>query len=144
MNSACSSFRIDLTGFLVGLLFAVWPSAVAPAEPQDAPRTVFYVSTKGRDQWSGRLPAPDAKQQDGPFATLAAARNAIRRLRSENRLPGPVEVVVLGGTYHLAEPLVLTPEDTGTEKQPVTWSAYPGHRTGDCGEHRRRTRPGTA
>ena len=97
------------------------------AQAAETATIVFYVSPRGNDQWSGRLPAADARQQDGPFAKLSAARDAIRRLRRENRLAGPVDVLLLEGTYHLAEPFVLTAEDTGTEKQPITYRAYPGH-----------------
>ena len=61
---------------------------VGEPESQDPAKLVFYVSTLGNDQWSGRLPAPAANRQDGPLATLTAARNAIRRLKSQNNLPG--------------------------------------------------------
>jgi len=114
-------------GCLFCLSVMLWPSLAETVESQDSGRIVFYVSTKGSDQWSGRLPAPAANQQDGPFATLTAARNAIRCWKAANDLPGAVEVMVLDGTYHLAEPFVLTAEDTGTEKQPITYGAYPGH-----------------
>ena len=30
------------------------------------------------------------------------------------------------GTYELVEPIVFTPEDSGTETRPVTWAAFPG------------------
>ena len=88
---------------------------------------VFYVSTSGSDQWSGKLPAPAADCQDGPFATLTAARNAVRGLKAAGNPPDGMEVRVLEGTYHLVEPLVLTSEDGGIEKCPVTYMAYPGH-----------------
>jgi hypothetical protein len=39
-----------------------------------------------------------------------------------------VNIVLRGGTYWLTEPLVLGPEDSGSEKLPVTWSAYPGEK----------------
>ena len=35
--------------------------------------------------------------------------------------------MVLEGTYHLAEPFVLTAEDSGTPQQPIRYTAYPGH-----------------
>ena len=38
----------------------------------------WYVSPFGRDTWSGRLPQPNADGTDGPFATLARARAAMR------------------------------------------------------------------
>ena len=42
------------------------------AAPKPAPG-VFFVATNGNDLWSGRLPAPNRKGTDGPFATLPAA-----------------------------------------------------------------------
>ena len=41
----------------------------------------FYVSTKGNDAWSGRLSGPNREGTDGPFATLAKARDAVRSLK---------------------------------------------------------------
>jgi len=107
---------------LAGLLLLV-SSDVGRADE----KSVLYVSPRGNDRWSGRLPAPDDTQQDGPLATLIGARDAIRRMRKENRLTGAVDVMLLDGTYRLAEPLVLTAEDSGGAESPVTWTAFPGH-----------------
>ena len=85
----------------------------------------FYVSPRGNDRWAGRLPAPNPLGTDGPFATLVGARNAVRELRSGQRIPGPVTVMVLGGTYCLTEPLVLSNRDSGSEAEPITYAAYP-------------------
>ncbi|MGE3777781.1 MAG: right-handed parallel beta-helix repeat-containing protein, partial [Pirellulaceae bacterium] len=95
--------------------------------PPEAKKSVLYVSPRGDDRWSGRLPAPDDAQFDGPLATLVGARDAIRRLRKEKRLAGAIEVMLLGGTYRLSEPLVLTSEDSGSTESPITWTAFPGH-----------------
>jgi hypothetical protein len=113
--------------FLVCLcLIAAQPrTAIAGTTP--ASSTVFYVSTLGNDQWSGRTPFPAKDGGDGPLATLAAARDAIRRLKSANRFTAPMEVMVLDGVYSLSEPLILTSDDSGTEEFPITYTAYPGH-----------------
>ncbi len=87
---------------------------------------IFYVATNGDDRWSGRLPAPNAAHTDGPLATLTGARDAIRRLRLEGALRGPVEVQVRSGVYLMSEPLRLGPGDSGTEQSPVTYRAFPG------------------
>ena len=87
----------------------------------------LYVATGGNDAWSGRLGAPNAERTDGPFATPARARDAVRRLKQQG-LREPVTVLVRGGTYYLAEPLVLAPEDSGTETLPVTYAACPGEK----------------
>ena len=71
----------------------------------------FYVATNGNDAWSGRLPAPNAAGTDGPFATLARARDAIRELKATVSLQQPVKVLVRGGTYYMPETLVLGSED---------------------------------
>ena len=92
----------------------LWAAGVAGA-------ATLYVSNSGRAGWSGRLEAPNPQGTDGPLPSLAAARDAIRSLRG-----GRAEsftVMVRGGIYRLAEPLVLGPEDSS-----VTWAAYPGER----------------
>lgn len=85
----------------------------------------LFVATDGDDRWSGTAPAVTADGADGPLATLARARDALRGLRAQGEA-APVTVLVRGGTYRLTEPLVLTPEDSGTPGCPVTYRAYPG------------------
>ena len=58
--------------------------------------TTFFVSTVGRDSWSGKLCCPNADQTDGPFATPSRARVAARFLGSDVRR----RIVVRGGTYY--------------------------------------------
>ena len=55
----------------------------------------FYVATNGSDAWSGRLPAPNAKKTDGPFATLLRARDAARAATMKKQKT----VFVRAGTY---------------------------------------------
>lgn len=86
----------------------------------------LYVATNGNDTWSGTLPAPNDAGTDGPFASLLRARDAVRDLRVDGALPGPVAVQIRGGKYYLTETLTLGSEDSGTEAAPVTWAAYPG------------------
>ena len=86
----------------------------------------FYVATDGDDGWSGKLPEAEAGRADGPFATIARARDAVRALIAGAESSGPVTVMVRGGTYFLDETIVLGPEDGGTEDGPVTYAAYPG------------------
>ena len=92
----------------------------------------LYVSTEGRDTWSGRLPSPSADGQDGPLASIAGARDRLRLIRSgvynprwgavEDRLDGAVTVHVAGGVFPVAEPIQFTPADS----YPVTFRAVPG------------------
>lgn len=83
----------------------------------------FYVATDGNDQWSGTLTSPDLSRNDGPFATLQRARDAIRELRQKGSNDG-FTVLVRGGVYQLNETFILEPEDSGTESQPVVYRAF--------------------
>jgi parallel beta-helix repeat protein len=88
------------------------------------PSIVFYVSTAGNEAWSGKIAQPDAGHKDGPFATLAAARDAIRNLKAQGLLTQPVTVYVRGGNYALSQPLLFTVADSGTEQTPISYAAY--------------------
>ncbi len=94
----------------------------ASAEP-----VTFYVAPGGNDAWSGRAAEPNAAENDGPFATLGRAQEALRALRSDGVLPGPVTVRIRG-THRLTEPLVITPDDSGTAECSVTFTGYEGER----------------
>ena len=87
-------------------------------QTENMDQAVFYVATDGNDSWSGEL--------DAPFATLSRAMEAVRDLKNEQDglLKQPVMVYLRGGTYFLDEPLILTPDDSGTEDCPVTIAAY--------------------
>lgn len=95
----------------------------------------FYVSPDGNDAWSGRLEVVDADRSDGPLASLGGARDAIRRLKFDagGELPGPVTVLVRGGTYTMETPLRLLGGDSGTAACPVTYMAYPDETPRLCG-----------
>ncbi len=80
---------------------------------------VVYVSPSGSDAGDG--------SKDQPVASLTGARDALRRLRAGG-MTGPARVVVADGTYRFTQPLVLTPEDGGTEAAPVRYEAAPGAR----------------
>jgi len=115
------SIRIFKTiGFSIALLLFFWVVLLDTEH-----EACFYVSTKGNDSWSGRIPAPNAQGNDGPFATLEKARDAIRCLKESGPLPqGGVTVDILGGTYQINETFKLTSEDSGTKNAPLTWRAY--------------------
>ena len=87
---------------------------------------VFHVAPDGSDLWSGKLPAPAADRSDGPFATVARARDAVRALNTKKPLKTPVRVLLRGGLHFLPETLVFTPADSGTATCPITYAAYPG------------------
>jgi Right handed beta helix region len=84
----------------------------------------FYVATNGSDAWSGTHPLPDQSKTDGPFASLEAARDAVRKLKRSIHSPKDITVWILGGTYPRESTFELTEEDGGTAASPVTWRAY--------------------
>jgi hypothetical protein len=86
----------------------------------------FFVSPRGRDTWSGKRAHPGAN--DGPFATVARARQAVRALRTALKQPRRVRVVLRGGTYYLDAPLEFGPDDSGTEQAPVVYAAATGEK----------------
>ncbi|NMC20552.1 MAG: hypothetical protein GYA33_09040, partial [Thermogutta sp.] len=96
-------------------------SITAPCEVSAA--VSLYVAPGGNDQWSGRQAAPNAEKTDGPLATPTGARDAVRKLRAGGE-KGPVTVLFRGGTYWMAEPLVLEPQDSGTGEGPVVYAAF--------------------
>lgn len=62
-----------------------------------------------------------------PGESLERARDQIREMRREGRLPrGPITVVVRGGTYFRNHPFALTAEDSGSPDSPVTYRAAAG------------------
>lgn len=94
--------------------------------PAEAKEVYFYVSTEGSDTWSGRAAEPNRTRTDGPFRTLARARDAVRQMKVQHTLSEPVTVFVRQGRYDLAAPLIFTPDDSGTNRAPVVYAAYPG------------------
>jgi len=74
----------------------------------------WYVAPHGNDDAPGT--------QAAPFATLTKARDAIRR-----HIPKQAHTVwIADGTYHLASPFTLTPEDSGTKEHPIIYRAMEG------------------
>jgi len=61
----------------------------------------FYVSMKGRDDWSGTMPEPNVNNTDGPFLTIARAQKAVRELKSRVFFPKdpPVEKRWIGSSH---------------------------------------------
>ncbi len=84
----------------------------------------LHVSPRGRDAWSGRLATPNAAGTDGPLASLAGARDAVRRL--SRPLTEPVRVIFAAGTYRLENEVAFAARDSGTADAPVIYAAAPG------------------
>jgi hypothetical protein len=102
-----------ITG-VISLVSVVCGCRLASSAVEASARPAVYVSPSGSDQ------NPGTKAR--PFATLQRARDAVRALRQA--APGQTAAVrLLDGTFFLAEPLLLTPADSG-----VTFEAAPGAR----------------
>ncbi|MCC6444794.1 MAG: right-handed parallel beta-helix repeat-containing protein [Armatimonadetes bacterium] len=79
----------------------------------------LYVSPQGREGNPGTARRP--------FATLEAARDAVRALRQAGKVPpGGVTIEIRGGLYELRQPLELEKGDSGTPRSPVVWQARQG------------------
>jgi len=131
MNALLNRMLLSAAGLmLVHAAAAGEPESEAPPGPPftRGGAADYYVATNGDDAWSGRIAEPNAEGTDGPFASLTAARDAIRRRKKEGALQQPLTVLLRGGVYRLTEPLVFTPEDSGTEQGPITYAAYPGEK----------------
>ena len=85
----------------------------------------LYVSPAGDDAWSGRHPDPTGDGGDGPFATLEAARDALRE-RRRSGATGGATVWLRGWSYQREATFELGAEDGGSEDAPVVYRAFPG------------------
>ena len=99
------------------LLCILLEGSVVSAAGSATPETVYYVSPRGNDAAAGTLAAP--------FRTPARAQQAVRAEIARG-LRQPVRVSLAAADYYLTAPLVLGPEDSGTEQCPVTWSGGGG------------------
>ena len=87
---------------------------------------VLHVSAQGNDAWNGRQAQASASTKQGPFATLARARDELRKLKAAGKLPEGATVLVGDGTYELTETLVFNAQDGGTAQAPVIYRAAEG------------------
>jgi len=84
--------------------------------------TVFYVSPRGNDTWTGRLKTPNASKTDGPLASPEGIRKALKRLKSG----GAVTVYFCSGNYRFTKPLALTGSDLPRTLRSLKFQALPG------------------
>ena len=78
----------------------------------------FYVAPDGHDDDPGTV--------DKPFRSLSRARDAVRQLKRNPRAPGPIIVMLRGGTYRPSLSVVFSDRDSGSKESPIVYMAYPG------------------
>ena len=83
----------------------------------------FYVAPNGSDSWSGLLPAPNAANTDGPFATFDHARAFVQSVSKAGL--SQVNVQFRAGTYFLPATEVLTAADSGSPATRIVYQNYP-------------------
>lgn len=94
--------------FTIKRVMTVLVYAVLAATGYCQGQGLYYVAVNGKDAWSGTLPAPNAAGNDGPKASLAAARDASRVMAGLERR------IVLGeGRFFQDQPLQLDSRDSG-------------------------------
>lgn len=106
------------------------------AEPTRAAEPLpLHVSPHGDDAWSGRLEEPNPERTDGPFATLAGARDAIRKLKHAGAMTGPIRVRIAAGRYPLTEPVIFYPRTAArrTRRSPTKPRASTRNRSSAAG-----------
>jgi hypothetical protein len=81
--------------------------------------TQIHVAADGHDR------SPGSEKE--PLATPHGALAAIRRLKKRSE-PGPIQIILHAGTYHLARTLTFTPRDSGSADAPVTFRAATGEK----------------
>jgi len=112
-------FHLKMSAILLAML--------VPANEACLGSTNLYVSVSGNDRWSGRLASAGRDSNDGPFATLPRARDAIRAMKKSGGLPeGGITVWMAPGMYALEQGLELTREDSGAADRPIVYCAMDG------------------
>lgn len=116
----CGIKLLSLAVVALMTVSAVLPCSAALDDGLDAVQgeqgTKLYVSPLGSDSGSGRI--------DDPFATVAAARDAVRSMRDS--VTGGVTVYLREGIYVQESTLEFDEKDSGSKDFPITYKAYEG------------------
>jgi hypothetical protein len=112
---------------LVVLVLAAFPRPVASQAAIENVPADFYVAENGRDDWSGRLAAPNDAESDGPFATIARARDAVRKEKETAAKPN-FTILIRSGIYRLRKTLVFSRDDSAPQGGTIAYAAYPNER----------------
>ena len=102
-------------GLLVGLMGLVAALAIGQTAGGDVMKTL-YVSPAGDDANPGT--------QERPLATIGGARDAVRGVN--RNMTGDIVVILAGGMYSIAEPIVFDHRDSGTGGHKIVYRAADG------------------
>jgi hypothetical protein len=92
---------------------------------QESTNMTYYVSPDGSDAWSGRSLKRAVDTQDGPFATLQRALEAVEQAKKSSRMSA-FKIVVAGGEYRLQAPINIGPQHAGSPGAETSIEAAPG------------------
>ena len=101
--------KFQLSAILIIILFFLKSGSLLSQQ--------IYLSPEGNDSNPGTMYQP--------LATMPAARDRARILRSENSQQ-PVEIIALEGEYLMLKPLELDHSDAGTAVSPTIFRAADG------------------
>ncbi|MBQ8523885.1 MAG: S-layer homology domain-containing protein [Clostridia bacterium] len=108
------TISILLTALMMLPLFAVLPASAQEYDEIPGVTLTYYVSADGKADADGSA--------DDPFASIEAARDAIRELKNGAGLPdGGITVIVKNGIYNVTDNITFTSEDSGSEKCPISY-----------------------
>jgi len=79
----------------------------------------FHVSPQGSEQNTGT--------EELPFASIERAKEIVKSYRKSNPT-NAVTLILSGGTYYLEEPLVFSPEESGSKEAPYILRAAQGEK----------------
>ena len=103
-------------------------SGVLSLSTVEAKTFTVYVAPDGNDAHTGQFPTFDKGKDDGPLASLDAARLQLRKLRTDRVLDAKDTLTVefADGEYRLEQPVVFGPEDSAGAGASVTYTAAKG------------------
>ena len=103
-----------LTALMMLPLFAVLSASAQEYDEMPGVTLTYYVSADGKADADG--------SSENPFASIEAARDAIRELKNGAGLPdGGITVIVKNGIYNVTDNITFTAEDSGSEKCPISY-----------------------
>lgn len=98
------------------IIFVFITNAVEISETEKSDVNI-YVCLTGNDGGNGNI--------DNPFNSLEKARDYVRVHKSQSAIDHNINVVIREGVYYFDDSFELSYRDSGSEKYPITYTAYP-------------------